>query len=71
MLAGCRVKLEEVILHELVDLHDGGFVAAPVAVIGRREDSNDVALVRPVVSIHDQLMGASDARQVVAVVKLL
>ena len=64
-LSGSRVELEEIILHELVDLHYGGLVTAAVAVVGRGEDRDDVALVRPVVSVHDQLMGAGDARQVI------
>ena len=64
-MSGSRVELEEIILHELVDLHYGGFVTASVAVVGRGEDSHDVALVRPVVAVHDQLMGAGDARQVI------
>ena len=64
-MSGSRVELEEIILHELVDLHYGGFVTASVAVVGRGEDRHDVALVRPVVAVHDQLMGAGDARQVI------
>ena len=64
-LARGRVELKEIIFHELVDLHDGGLVTAAVAVVGRGEDRDDVALVRPVVSVHDQLMGAGDARQVI------
>jgi len=65
LLSGCWIELEEVILHEFVDLHNGCFVAAAVAVVRCREDCDDVALVRPVVPIHDQLMRASDTRQVV------
>lgn len=36
------------VLHVFVDLHDGGLVAAAVAVVGCREDGDDVAVVRPV-----------------------
>ena len=42
-----------------------------VAVVGGGEDRDDVTLVRPVVTIHDQLMGTGNARQVVRVVELL
>ena len=64
-MSGSRVELEEIILHELVDLHYGGFVTASVAVVGRGEDRDDVALVRPVVSVHDQLMGSCNPCEVV------
>jgi len=70
-LAGSRVELEEIIFHELVDLHDGGLVTATVAVVGRRENCDNITLVRPVVSVHDKLMGASDPGQVIGVVELL
>jgi len=69
-LAGSWVKLEEIILHEFVDLHDGSLVAASVAVVGCREDCDDVAFVRPVVAIHDQLVGACDSRQVIRMIEL-
>ena len=59
------VELEESVFHELVNLHDGGLVSTAVAVVGCREDRDDVAVVRPVVSIHDQLMRTRDQLQVV------
>lgn len=37
-----RVELEESVLEVLVDLHDGGLVAAAVAVVGGREDCDDL-----------------------------
>lgn len=61
----------QIILHELVDLHYGGLVSASVAVVRGGEDSDDVALVSPVVSVHDQLMGTRDSSEAVRVVKLL
>lgn len=70
-LDGEEVYDLQVILHELVDLHDGGFVAATVTVVGGGEDSDNVTLVSPVVPIHDQLMCTGNARQVVRVVELL
>jgi len=70
-LAGSWVELKEIILHELVDLHYGSFVTAAVAVVGSGEDRHDVALVRPVVPVHDELMGARDSCQVIGVVELL
>lgn len=35
----------------LVDLHDGGLVATPVAVVGGTEDGHHVLVVAPVVSL--------------------
>ena len=70
-LAGCRVELEEIILDELVNLHYGGFVTASVAVVGCGENRDDVALVCPVVSVHDKLMRTCDSSQAVRVVELL
>ena len=61
----------QIILHKFVDLHNCRLITASVAVIGGWEDSHDVSLVRPVVAIHDELMGASNARQVIRVVELL
>lgn len=70
VLVRCRVELQERILHELIDFHDGSFVTAAVAVVGRREDGDDVAVVRPIVAIHDELMGSGDQLQVVRMVEL-
>ena len=70
-MSGSRVELEEIILHELVDLHYGGLVTAAVAVVRCGEDRHDIALVSPVVAVHDQLMSARNPRQVIGVVELL
>ena len=69
-MAGCRVELQEVELHELVDLHNSSFITASVAIIGSREDSNHVAFMGPVVSVHHELMGSGDADEVIRVVEL-
>lgn len=71
VLFGRRVELQERVLHELVDFHDGRLVTATVAVVGRREDGDDIAVVRPVVAVHDELMGSGDELQVVRMVELL
>ena len=70
-MSGSRVELEEIILHELVDLHYGGLVTAAVAIVRCREDCDDITLVRPVVPVHDQLMRTRNSSQVVRVVELL
>ena len=71
LLAGSRIELKEIILHEFIDLHNGGLVSATIAVVRCREDSDDVALVSPVVAVHDELMGACDPSEIVRVVELL
>ena len=50
---------------------DGGpLVAHAVTIVGSREDSHDITLVSPVVSIHDKLMSTCDSHQVIGVIEL-
>jgi len=63
------VKLEEGVFEVLVNLHNGGLVAAPVAVVGGTEDRDHVPLVAPVVTLHHELMGPRHQGQTVAVVE--
>lgn len=70
VLFRCRVELQERVLHELVHFHDGRLVTATVAVIWRGEHGDHVPVVRPVVAVHYQLVGASYQLQVVRVVEL-
>ena len=67
----CRVKLEEGVFEGVVQLHDGGLVPAPVAVVGGGEDGDDVPVVRPVVTLHHQLMGSADQSQTIRMVECL
>ena len=55
----------QVKLHVLIDFHDGGLVAATVTVVRCGEDRHHIALVSPIVAVHDQLMGTSDPCQVI------
>ena len=55
----------QVKLHVLIDFHDGGLVAATVTVVRCGEDRHHIALVGPIVAVHDQLMGTSDSCQVI------
>ena len=64
-------KVLQCAVHMFVDFHNGGLVTASVAVIWCGEDSDDVALVTPIVSVHDELMGASNSLKAVCLVKLL
>jgi len=68
--AGRGIEDEEVVVHLLVDFHDSGLVAAPVAVVWRRKDRHDLLLVTPVVAVHDELVGARDRLQPVLLVEL-
>eukprot|EP00401_Gymnodinium_catenatum_P017940 CAMPEP_0117606598 /NCGR_PEP_ID=MMETSP0784-20121206/79793_1 /TAXON_ID=39447 /ORGANISM="" /LENGTH=264 /DNA_ID=CAMNT_0005409681 /DNA_START=21 /DNA_END=816 /DNA_ORIENTATION=+ len=65
------VKLQEGVLQVLVDFHHGSLVAAPIAVVWRREDRDHVAVVAPVVTLHDKLVCAGDELQSVRMVELL
>ncbi|EEQ37868.1 serine/threonine protein phosphatase PP2A-1 catalytic subunit [Clavispora lusitaniae ATCC 42720] len=55
----------------LVHLHDGGSVAAAVAVVGRTEDGHHALSVRPQVALHDKSMRTGNETQVVGVVESL
>lgn len=54
-----------------IDFHDCCFIPASVTIVGRREDSDDVSFLTPVVSVHDQLMSSSNEFEVVGMVELL
>ena len=56
--------------HEFVYLHYRGLVTTSVAIVGSGEDSHDITLVSPVVSIHDKLMSTCDSHQVIGVIEL-
>ena len=67
----CRVKLEEGVFEGVVQLHDGGLVPAPVAVVGGREDGDDVPVVRPVVALHHELVSSANQGQTIRMVECL
>mmetsp|Transcript_33159 Transcript_33159/g.72296 ORF Transcript_33159/g.72296 Transcript_33159/m.72296 type:complete len:219 (+) Transcript_33159:322-978(+) len=55
----------------LVDLHDCRLIATTVAVVGRGEDGDDVAVVAPIIAFHHKLMGTGDELEPISVVELL
>mmetsp|Transcript_3210 Transcript_3210/g.13928 ORF Transcript_3210/g.13928 Transcript_3210/m.13928 type:complete len:312 (+) Transcript_3210:1674-2609(+) len=65
------IKLEEIPVHPLVNLHDRRLVPAPVAVIRRAEHRHHRLIVRPLVPVLHQLVRSGDQVQAVAVVELL
>ena len=65
------VKLQERVLESIIQLHDGGLVAASVAVVGSGEDGDHVPVVGPVVSLHHQLVGPRYQGQPVRMVECL
>merc|ERR1712232_350928 len=71
LLVRWRIELQEGVLQMLVDLHHGCLIATAVAVVRRREDGHDVPVVAPIVTLHDQLMSASDELQTIDVIELL
>ena len=80
--AGSKVRLRKIVwvcvmsnlqitFHEFINFHDSSFITTSVAIIRGWKDSDYIALVCPVVSVHDQLMGSSNPCEVVRVVELL
>jgi len=63
--------LQEVELHELINLHDGSLVTAAIAVVGSREDSHDVPFVGPVVPVHHKLVSPGYSDETIGMVELL
>jgi len=64
-----RIKLLEEILHVLINLQDRRLIPAPIAVVGGGEYGDDIPIMAPAISLHDELMGAGDEGEVVAVVE--
>lgn len=69
-MLGGRVELKECVLHELVDLHYCCLVSAPVAVIWRGKHGDYIAVMRPVVAVHDELVCTRYQFEIVRVVEL-
>jgi len=53
----------------IIQFHEGRLVATSVAIVWRWEYCDHVAIVTPVVALHDQLMGTRHKCQAVCVVK--
>lgn len=60
----------EVTLQVFVQLQDGGDVATPIAVIGRRPDSQNRLVEVPLVAFHYQLVSAANHVNIVRGVEL-
>jgi len=62
--------LQEVVLHVFVNFHNCCFITTSITVVRCREDSHNITLVRPVISVHNKLMSTGNSSQTVSMVKL-
>lgn len=70
MILRRSVEDGEVFVERLVELENGGHVAASVAVVGRRPDGEHGLGEMPLVALHDELMRAAYEIDAVRVVEL-
>ena len=71
ILIWCWVELQESVLHELINLHDCCFVTTSVTIVRSGENSDDISIMRPIISIHNQLMCSSYQLKIIRMIKLL
>lgn len=67
-MAGAE-RHSQCVFQVLINFHDGSLVSAPIAVVGRAEDGNNIAILTPVVALHDQLMSSRDQGQAIVVIE--
>jgi len=63
-------RLSCALIDAVIDLHYCRLVTASVAVVGSGEDSHDLPVVLPLVTLHDELMGSGDEVQSIDVGEL-
>lgn len=56
----CWVKLEEWVFQCIIQFHNSSLISTAVAVVWSREDSDHIAIMTPVVSLHNKLMSPWD-----------
>jgi len=61
--------LQKSVLHALVHLHDSRGVAASVAVVRCAEYGDNIPVVAPVVTFHDELVRSGDKLEAINVVE--
>ena len=54
----------------IIYFHNGRLITTAVAIVGSRKNSHNLAIVLPLITFHDQLMGASNKVEAVNVRKL-
>jgi hypothetical protein len=59
------------LIYCIVNLHNGRLVTTAITVIGSRKDSDDTAVVLPLVALHDKLVSPGDEMKAVDVGELL
>ena len=57
---GGRIKLEEGVLQGVIQLHNGSLVSTAVAVVGGREDGDNISVMGPVIPLHHKLMSSKN-----------
>jgi len=55
----------------IVKFHDGGLISTTITVVGRGEDGDNIPIVTPIVSLHNQLMSSRNERYTIRMVKSL
>ena len=55
----------------IIDFHNGRLITTTVAVIGSRKHRNNLAIVLPLITFHDQLMSTRNKVKTINVRKLL
>jgi hypothetical protein len=58
-------------LHAFVELHNGSLVTAAVAVVGGGENCDDRLIMRPVITLHNELVRTRDQCQAVGVIEVV
>lgn len=66
----CSIKDLKRPLQVLIELENGGDVAAAIAVVGRRPDCHKLLIEHPLEALHDELVRAADEVDIVRVVEL-
>jgi hypothetical protein len=59
------------LVDRVIDLHNRSLIATPVAVVGSRKHCDDLSIVLPLVSLHNQLMSTGDEMKPIDMSKLL
>ena len=68
---GSRIKLDKRPIKMFIELHNGSLVATSIAIVGRREDGDNIFVMRPIEAFHDKLVCAGDKGKTVGMIEIL